>query len=109
MVDVPCPSCARAWDDFYLRFEVWLEDLGPGLADRAQEILAQNGQPLEDQSIREAMEDAGWLFAGNSVLSFYKCPYCRGISDPKAIDAIKVMDFAFECNENEFLDYLLRG
>lgn len=74
-MDIECPTCAEPWEVEHMRHD---EPHEWGLSEEDVDGLLQTGafSGAADPR-RQAAKAAGWEFAGNSLLSFVRCPNCK--------------------------------
>lgn len=85
-MDIRCPTCGEPYDQYHMRHdEIWETDLPEGIKRR----LSDKGTPLDQYDARKHLEDLGWQFAGNSVLTFVRCPCCPNEASPDLEEAEK--------------------
>lgn len=86
-MDIECPTCGEPWDVFHMRHD---EPHEWNLGDAELTRIADSGcftGPADPARVHARAR--GWLFAGNSLLSFVECPGCAA-REPRgaAIEAI---------------------
>lgn len=73
-MDIECPTCGEPWDLHHLLHDELYEWNLPEFA--IENFSKTHRFTSKDDIVLIAAETAGWRFAGNSVLSFVRCPAC---------------------------------
>jgi len=75
-MDLECPTCGEPWEVEHMRHD---EPHEWGLSEfELAEVLRTGAFTGPEDRVRQAAQASGWEFAGNSVLSFVRCPSCKG-------------------------------
>lgn len=75
-MDIECPTCGEPWDSYYMRKEAPHEWCGSAIELKA--VLETGRFSGAAERTIEAAKACGWEFASDSVVSFLRCPCCKG-------------------------------